>query len=865
MFELRSYQLDCCRRVYKSFEKEGFARALAVLGTGGGKTVIFSRLAKKWIETLDARVLILADRDELISQAVHKLNSAADLRAAIEKAEQRATPGSPLVVSSIQTISRRLEKWQPGSFTHIICDEAHLSISRNWATVLRHLCRYPLEGQLPEAAPIIDGMKAPVRVLGVTATPFRADKKLLCEFYEAVAYERSCFDLIGDGYLVPIKVRSLPIRISLNAVKTKGGDFDEGQLSGTIEPYFAAIADAIKLYAPKRRILAFLPLIATSQKFAAICNERGVAARHIDGGSADRAAVLAAFAREDCPFQVVTNSALLTTGVDIERVDCILNLRPTKSATLFQQIVGRGTRILPGIIDGLEGLTDRRLAIARSAKPDCIAEGSLVLTDHGLVPVEKVQLHMKVWDGVEFVNHCGTVFKGTQAVITYAGLTATPDHLCYTQKGWEPLSECAAQQIPIAVTGNGRSPVREANRCFAGGSTGKGSAEDADVVRLMRSAEVVSQNECSEGSGGMQEVWQPANGSQVAGEKSQCRQRPLRESELHKLRAVWRKRNRVPVPQPEGVRLVGYGKPWRGSKHGNRPDKQQWSLRAREFAIIHAEAKPCAHQKETNLCVATPIQTGTPRGEIRRWNTTQDASFNDLSTDSGTLEQAVRQTQGRVWDILNCGPRNRFTANGLLVHNCLILDCLWQYEKLGIQRPAHLFAATEEEAKEIGRRLDDGGEQDLVGLGIDVAADREEALRKAILAKARRNGKYFDAAAFAAMVGAMEALDYEPIAPWERHSPTTAQKSMLERWGIRGIETRGEANRIIDIKDERKKLSLATPAQVRQLFEMGVNDAQWITEAEAQARITARRQPMNRRLHRAPSCVSRSLPARLKP
>lgn len=378
MMVLRPYQNRACNAVEKSFSRDGFNRSLAVLATAAGKTVIFSRLARHWINEQRARVLILADRDELISQAVAKLDSAAGLRADVEKAKQRAALDSPLVVSSIQTMSKRLAKWKPGSFSHIIADEAHLAMAGNFQRTLKHLCGFHPEAELPlppEPPRVFDDGSGPhraVRVLGVTATPFRSDKKRLCDFFETIAYEHSCFELIEEGYLSPIKVRMIPLKISLDDVKTKQGDFEEQALSDAIEPHFEAIVEAIKIYAPGRRILAFHPLCSTSRKFVAVCRAQGINAEHIEGESADRKDLLAAFAAEDCRFTVLSNSALLTTGVDIERVDCILNLRPTKSATLFQQIIGRGTRILPGVIDGLDTPEARRAAIAASAKKECL-------------------------------------------------------------------------------------------------------------------------------------------------------------------------------------------------------------------------------------------------------------------------------------------------------------------------------------------------------------------------------------------------------------------------------------------------------------------------------------------------------------
>ena len=68
----------------------------------------------------------------------------------------------------------------------------------------------------------------------------------------------------------------------------------------------------------------------------------------------------------------------------------------------------------------------------------CIAEGSLVLTDHGLIPIERVTITMRLWDGCDWVKHEGVIYKGTKEVIEYEGLRATSDHLVWVEGKSEP-------------------------------------------------------------------------------------------------------------------------------------------------------------------------------------------------------------------------------------------------------------------------------------------------------------------------------------------------------------------------------------------------------------------------------------------
>ena len=108
---------------------------------------------------------------------------------------------------------------------------------------------------------------------------------------------------------------------------------------------------------------------------------------------------------------------------------------------------------------GINGHLRQKGKIAELA---CIAEGQLVLTNHGLVPIQHVTTDMKLWDGFSWVQHEGVVFRGVREVITYEGLTATPDHLVWVEGKPEPvqLGLAAACGAHLVQTGKGRHPLR---------------------------------------------------------------------------------------------------------------------------------------------------------------------------------------------------------------------------------------------------------------------------------------------------------------------------------------------------------------------------------------------------------------------
>lgn len=315
--KLRPYQQQALDQSLEGFKK--FQRQLVVIPTGGGKTILFAAMAKV---IQPERTLILAHREELVDQAIEKLHKATGIVAQKEKAEHRASLQASVVVASIQTMVRRLDKWPRDHFKLVVCDEAHHAISNSWQKVLRHFDAW---------------------TLGVTATPDRGDKRNLGAFFENVAFETTMLELINQGYLVPIKVKSVPLTIDVSKVSSKRGDLDEAELGEALEPYLHEVAKAISEHAAFKRTIVFTPLRATSQGMVKACNDIGLSAAHIDGTSEDRKDILKAF--EGGRFEVLSNAQLLTEGFDDPGIECVVNLRATKSRAMYSQIVGRGTRL----------------------------------------------------------------------------------------------------------------------------------------------------------------------------------------------------------------------------------------------------------------------------------------------------------------------------------------------------------------------------------------------------------------------------------------------------------------------------------------------------------------------------------------
>jgi superfamily II DNA or RNA helicase len=338
---------------------------LLTLPTGCGKTVVFSAAAK----IAKKRVMIIAHRDELITQGAQKLMAVTGERAGIEKAEQYSNERSMFppkcVVASVQTLNarmgqgRRFDRFDPNDFSLLIIDEAHHAVATSYRNVIEHFQKNPS-----------------LKVVGVTATPDRSDEVAMKTVFESVAYEYGLIDAIRDGWLVSI--RSMPARIvglDLGSLRDVAGDFHQGELSQIMEEEknLHAVATETLARMGKRKVLVFCVSVAQSERLAEIFDRHvsGIA-RFVSGETPadERRQMLRDF--DEGRFQILVNCMVATEGFDCPSIGMVVVARPTKSRALYAQMVGRGTRPLPGTVDGPETPEARKSAILSSAKPDCI-------------------------------------------------------------------------------------------------------------------------------------------------------------------------------------------------------------------------------------------------------------------------------------------------------------------------------------------------------------------------------------------------------------------------------------------------------------------------------------------------------------
>lgn len=323
---LRPYQTAAISAVEREYER-GTQRTLLVLPTGCGKTVVFAELARRAVAR-GRRVLVLAHRAELLEQAQSKLADVG-VWAAIEKAERRAG-FAPVVVASVQTLQRkRLAELDPKAFD-VVVDEAHHAPAASYRAILEHF--------------------AGARVLGVTATPARADGKALGELFGSCAYRYELRDAIRDRWLVPITARRVFVEsVDLSAIRSRAGDLANDELAAvmaTDEAILGVVGPLLELAGARRTIVFAVDVAHASAIAQALCDRRPGCARvaHGDLEDGQRKELLAEYRAGE--FQFLVNCALYTEGFDEPSVACVACARPTKSWTLYTQMVGRGTRLL---------------------------------------------------------------------------------------------------------------------------------------------------------------------------------------------------------------------------------------------------------------------------------------------------------------------------------------------------------------------------------------------------------------------------------------------------------------------------------------------------------------------------------------
>jgi len=341
---LRPYQTEALD-VLDAGWAEGLQRVAVVLPTGLGKTVVFAHLIQRALAA-GWTPLVLVHREELADQAADKIRSVAPgVTVGIVKAE-RDELDRDVTVASVQTLARdkrmgRYLGWTTGHRRLVIVDECHHAVARTWIDILTTLGAFRGDG---------------TRVAGFTATMTREDSRKLGDIWERVVYERDILYGISNGFLTDVRGKAVTVDgLDLATVARSRGDYQEGALGEALESSGAGevIAKAYAEHAGDRQGVLFAPTVATALSFAQDLNAAGITTETITGttSSEDRALIYKRFRVGD--VQVLSNCMVLTEGWDAPWCSAAVIARPTSSAGLYVQMVGRVLRPYPGKTDAL--------------------------------------------------------------------------------------------------------------------------------------------------------------------------------------------------------------------------------------------------------------------------------------------------------------------------------------------------------------------------------------------------------------------------------------------------------------------------------------------------------------------------------
>ena len=343
----------------------------------------------------------------------------------------------------------------------------------------------------------------------------------------------------------------------------------------------------------------------------------------------------------------------------------------------FSAIEARVLAWLAGEQWRLDGELRQKGKVAELA---CIAEGSLVLTNKGLVAIEDVTIEHLLWDGVEWVKHDGVIYKGEREVIEYDGLTATPDHPVWIEgkKGPVHLGFAASIKAHLIQTGDGGKAIR----------LGKDHISRTTVERqdehLLRSDPMHGMwFDTVAGVGKphkgvikrLSELFAAKTDTHVARSEADCCKTAMRKPKGQTVLQLWRPRHSFFFSKCNRGGAISDQSIWSSRQgDGNRSDQYQWGLRSWQYSFCASLGKLCQSAKKCafalrpgilalcSVCCNQEIITGTFQGR----------DYPGCG-NGGVREEkklALHPGKVRVYDIRNAGRRHRFTVSGKLVHNC---------------------------------------------------------------------------------------------------------------------------------------------------------------------------------------------------
>lgn len=354
MITLRPYQKESVDAVYKAL-RETDDNPCVEIPTAGGKSCCIAQVSTDAVNLWNGRVMILAHVRELLEQNADKI---AKLCPGIPVGVYCAGLGrrdteQPIIVGGIQSVYDKPELF--GRRDLLIVDEAHLIKTGEGD-----------EGRYRRFFSDMKRLNPLVRLIGYTATPFRLDGGAICKpenLLNRICYKAEIKPLIAQGYLSPLTSKAGHSTIRLDDLHTRAGEFVQEDVDAAVDNADAidsACRDAVQLADGRKTVIVFCSSVKHAQHVAKKLHDlTGDETAVLTGDTPpqERATILRRFRGTDLapdlfgipekPVRWLCNVSVCTTGLDVPNIDCVVLLRPTQSAGLYVQMVGRGFRLSP--------------------------------------------------------------------------------------------------------------------------------------------------------------------------------------------------------------------------------------------------------------------------------------------------------------------------------------------------------------------------------------------------------------------------------------------------------------------------------------------------------------------------------------
>lgn len=330
---------------------QGETGVLLVLPTGAGKTLVISDMAHRWLTAWpETRIAVLAHTKELVEQNAEKFDrywraqtgQTAPLGIYCAGLKRKDTD-QPILFASIQSVYKRA--MHLGMLDVIMIDEAH------------HIPTAKDEGIWKQFLADATRANPNVRVVGLSATPYRMGSGTIVgpdTILKRIAHETSVLDLINEGYLSPLICKGSLHAADPRALHVRQGEYVAAEVDALMNQdrlIAGAVQDMIRLGSDRKSWIVFCASIAHAQHVCQVLNDAQVSAAIVTGDTPARERDTLINAFKSGRYRALCNVNVLTEGFDHPGIDLVALLRPTKSAGLYYQMVGRGLRKAPGKAD----------------------------------------------------------------------------------------------------------------------------------------------------------------------------------------------------------------------------------------------------------------------------------------------------------------------------------------------------------------------------------------------------------------------------------------------------------------------------------------------------------------------------------